>query len=203
MVSVPGYSTQWAYVNPLTPSVSVTIFDQPEAFSQIDVLSKATLCEPKVGGWNVRWSDADEYGTYARIQKEYWLDNYRNKTDIAISIQQDIDNLISVSLFYTKPAVSAECSVDEKYKETVATINDQSIRMKTRINDHRNCDTSFTWIPISSSGKEFLRSEFNSGVVRFSYDFVDHIFDTRDHIPAYKLMKKIAITENEKAKNAL
>jgi len=156
-----------------------------------------------IGEWNVRWGDAGEYGAYARIEKTYWLDDIREGTEVSASIQQDIVNLVSIAMFYKRRDISTGCRSSEENSESIATINGQPIKMKMTAYEYTNCERSFTWNPISSAGKAYLRKAFNSGVVRFSHGSVDHIFDTRNNLPAYKLMKNMVAEENRKAKNAL
>lgn len=156
-----------------------------------------------INGWNVRWSDPDEYGVFARIRKSENVDDHDRMELIIMDISQDIDNLVQVGAIFKKTYSGNNCEKSKEWRDVTGKINSQPVSMKLRISKTADCDTFYSWTPISEEGKNFLRHAFNSGVVRFSYGSFDHIYDTRGSLPAYKAMKEAVALEERAAKNAL
>ena len=156
-----------------------------------------------INGWNVRWSDPDEYGTYARIRKVDNVDDHDKMNLITMDISQNIDNLVRIGAIFKKTYADKNCEKSKEWRNVTGKINSQPVSMELDIRKTDNCDIFYSWAPISDEGKSFLRLAFNSGVVRFSYGSFDHIYDTRGSLPAYKAMKEAVALEERAAKNAL
>ena len=157
-----------------------------------------------LNGWNVRWSDTRESGsTYARIRKSEWVNDHDGMSKITMAIQQNIDNEVAINAIFVKGHASPPCSSSEKLRQVTARINSQEVRMELDIWEREDCDTHYSWSAITDEGKRFVRSSFNSGVLRFSHGSFDHIFDTRNSLPAYELMKEMVEKEEAAYKNAL
>jgi len=158
-----------------------------------------------LNGWNVRWSDTRESGsTYARIRKSEWIDDTDKMKDITMAVEQNIDNEVDISAVFVKSYASPPCSTSErKEKKITGKVNSQDLRMELDIWNKENCDIHYTWTALSEEGRKYLRGAFNSGVIRFSHGSFDHIFDTRNSLPAYKLMKEMVAKEEAAFKEAL
>ena len=155
-------------------------------------------------GWNVRWSDTRESGsTYARIRKNEWIDDTDRMKTITIAINQNIVNEVNIGAVFVKSYASPPCSASEEMKQVTGQINSQDVRMKLKISSLENCDIYYYWYPLTNEGRTFLENAFNSGVVRFAHGDFDHIFDTRNSLPAYKLMKEMVAKEEKAFKKAL
>ena len=88
-------------------------------------------------------------------------------------------------------------------ERVIVKVNQQPINVKLTKHTLPNCYINYIFYPISTSAKEFTRSAFNSGSVRFQYSDIKILFNTKSNAPAYRAMKKEVEKEKITFKNAI
>lgn len=143
--------------------------------------------EKFINDWKASWKTSDLGQISGSIRKSKFIGDINEETqDAMFTIVQNNQNKVRFYSFYK---VKNQCAKNPNDISGVINVNGLDIEYigQIRIQD---CEAYISWYPSNDSGKSHARNAFNSGLLRFKYNEFNVVFDTSDHLPAYKLMQK-------------
>ena len=154
------------------------------------VLFYSVVCSAATGttlnGGDVRVGTSDSGYAWGEIKKRKRLGNVSpGSKNATFTVVQNDQNEVRFYSFYDTPN---DCSTSEIDIRDMVVINGKStwFDILKKIDD---CEVYTAWYAEGSSAREYVRSAFNSGALKFKNSGFEVAFDTSEHLLAYQQMQ--------------
>jgi hypothetical protein len=154
------------------------------------VLFYSVVCSAGTGttlnGWDVRAGTSDSGYVRGDIRKGKRLGDVNSGSrNVTFTIVQDYQNEVHFYSFYDTPN---DCSTSETDIRDKVVINGKSIWFDI-FKESDGCEVYIAWYAEGGSAREYVRSAFNSGALKFKNSGFEVVFDTSEHLLAYQQMQ--------------
>ena len=154
------------------------------------VLFYSVVCSAETGttlnGWDVRAGTSDSGYVWGDIRKGKRLGDVNpGSKNATFTVVQNYQNEVRFYSFYDTPN---DCSTSEIDIRDTVVINGKSTWFDIS-KEIDGCEVYIAWNAEGGSAREYVRSAFNSGALKFKNSEFEVAFDTSEHLLAYQQMQ--------------